>query len=301
MIGLSAMGDGVKHLVLEGRQYGISPAPSASAASMDCYVSGRREILRWCKINQYFSLYYYSFAWHAIRGSKVKGLLSNVWVIGIGGGILSGLIVSIITRIIFSGKNNKEYSQKIMSANHEILYALRPNISEESMPKAEIIRALIQSTARKYEVEPSDLFSLEELASELVKEVMDSSFILPEMKKRYCEQLIPLMDLGSDNVKLKAQPELAIQQYRSQAIAVLSGSLGLITAVSTLMLNVFPDIFAYFETGINSSVYMSLIAPILAAAISLSTGLAFGAVYKSVARTRLSRQMDKELQHDHFD
>ncbi len=52
------------------------------------------------------------------------------WAIGIGGGILSGLIVAYISRLIFSKRDNREYAQKILQANNEVLYAVRPGISE---------------------------------------------------------------------------------------------------------------------------------------------------------------------------
>lgn len=57
-------------------------------------------------------------------------ILNNAWVVGIGGGILSGLIVTVITRYLFSKKENSEYMQKVSSVNREIIYALRPGISE---------------------------------------------------------------------------------------------------------------------------------------------------------------------------
>ena len=57
-------------------------------------------------------------------------LFNNPWFVGIGGGILSGLIVAYISRLIFSRRDNREYAQKVSQANHEVLYAVRPGISE---------------------------------------------------------------------------------------------------------------------------------------------------------------------------
>jgi len=45
--------------------------------------------------------------------------LNNPWTIGIGGGVFSGLLVTLITRYLFSRKENREYLQKIVTANHE--------------------------------------------------------------------------------------------------------------------------------------------------------------------------------------
>ncbi|WP_446319952.1 hypothetical protein [Vibrio vulnificus] len=73
--------------------------------------------------------------------------LSNEWVVGIGGGILSGLIVALITRYIFSKKDNREYYQKLDMVNKEVLYALRPGIPEGSMPTETVLKSLIMATS----------------------------------------------------------------------------------------------------------------------------------------------------------
>ena len=40
-------------------------------------------------------------------------IFSNPWIVGIGGGVLSGFIVAYISRLIFSKRDNREYAQKI--------------------------------------------------------------------------------------------------------------------------------------------------------------------------------------------
>ena len=89
----------------------------------------------------------------------MEALLSNGWVVGIGGGIFSGLIVTWLTRTLFSKKDQKELAINISSANREILYAIRPEISESSLPSTDVIEALKNATARKYKVEPERLYS----------------------------------------------------------------------------------------------------------------------------------------------
>src|SRR3990167_2316033 len=116
-------------------------------------------------------------------------LLNNAWVVGIGGGILSGFVVAYISRLIFSRRDSREYAQKISQANHEILYAVRPGISEGVIPTNEVLRSLTSATARKYGVEISDMHDLNAISSELIKEVMDSSFISATAKREFCEKL----------------------------------------------------------------------------------------------------------------
>src|ERR1700751_5864614 len=102
--------------------------------------------------------------------------LNNGWVIGVGSGLISGVLVYWIVKIFSSRKDDKEYRQKLTSANKEVMYAIRPGISEGQLPDRNVIAALVNATARHYSIPPEDLFSPEQLAEELIKEVMDSSF-----------------------------------------------------------------------------------------------------------------------------
>ena len=43
--------------------------------------------------------------------------LQNQWVVGIGGGIISGIIVFFITKWLFQRKDNSKYLEQIANAN----------------------------------------------------------------------------------------------------------------------------------------------------------------------------------------
>ena len=96
---------------------------------------------------------------------------NNTWVVGILGGIFSGLIVNYVSRLFLSKKENSEYLQKIFSANREVIYSIRPGISEGVIPKPETVEALIIATARKYSVNREDVFGPSEITQELTNEV----------------------------------------------------------------------------------------------------------------------------------
>jgi hypothetical protein len=119
-------------------------------------------------------------------------LLNNVWFAGIGTGVVSGVLVTVISRYLLSNKDSREYQQKLRVANREIVYAIRPGISEGLVPDRIVILALRQSTARRSGLIAEDLYSSEMIAEELIKEVMDSSFLSADKKSQYCGQLIPL-------------------------------------------------------------------------------------------------------------
>ncbi len=118
--------------------------------------------------------------------------INNPWVIGIGAPILSAPVVWFITVRILSRNTDKQLIQNIQLANAEVIYALRPGISENVIPNAEVVEHLIQATARKYSIDAAQMYSVSNIVSELIKQVMDSSFISAETKEAYCEKLSEL-------------------------------------------------------------------------------------------------------------
>lgn len=174
-------------------------------------------------------------------------ILNNAWVVGIGGGILSGLLVTLITRYIFSKKDNKEYIQKLATVNKEVVYALRPDISEGHIPDKEVLSSLINATARKYKVTRDDVFRPKQIAEELIKEIMDSSFISSETKRNYCETLAHLIDEKESptGVDVRSAEEIerkiSESEYRSKLVSRMSGVLGLTAALGTVLVTLTKD------------------------------------------------------------
>jgi hypothetical protein len=163
-------------------------------------------------------------------------ILSNPWFIGIGGGIVSGLLTALISRWIFSRRDNREYLQKTKLAHREILYAIRPGISEGDIPARETIEALVSATARKYAIDVKDLPGPHDLGQDLLKEVMDSSFISSKAKAEYCRHLGPLLQPPSQQAvkhpSATASPE-AISEYRRRTYTTLSMMMGLFATLLT--------------------------------------------------------------------
>jgi len=160
--------------------------------------------------------------------------LNNPWVIGVGGGILSGLIVTGVSRWIFSGRDRKEHLSKVGSANREVVYAIRQGIPEDRVPTREIVEALISSTARKYGLSTSDLNQPQDVASDLVKEVMDSSFISADKKDQYCSDLLsklpPAKTDYDGNERNTTTTRNFADEQRSRLLWMMSGTLGLTAA-----------------------------------------------------------------------
>ena len=167
-------------------------------------------------------------------------LLNNPWVVGVAGGVLSGFIVAWISRFLFSKKDNREYIQRVSAANREVIYSIRPGISEGITPEKEVVDVLISATARKYGVDKKDVFGPKEIGQELLKEVMDSSFISAKTKEQYCERLTVLQRGGATNEDDSVHSSQAvlsgsIEKFRARSITVTSLMMGILASTMTLV------------------------------------------------------------------
>lgn len=116
-------------------------------------------------------------------------MLNNPWVTGIGGGIISSLIVFFVTRYFFSKREKREYLQKLETANNEILYSIRPLVIEKRIPSIDILNAIRISTAKKYGVKQEDLYNEYSLSYDLINEIMGNSFLSSDQKIEFCNLL----------------------------------------------------------------------------------------------------------------
>lgn len=192
-------------------------------------------------------------------------LLNNPWVIGIGGGILSSLFVAWITRLIFSKRDNKEYLQKLKAANQEVLYAIRPGISEEIIPNPDVVSHLIAATSRRYDVDADLMYSVNEIASELIKEVMDSSFISAATKQSFCERLSKLIPAEPTAVKDRVLELKEAGKSKSQTSRVMSLMAGLMTGMAAAAI-ASRDILSLKDPD---TVFLLLVPALIAVLVSL--------------------------------
>jgi len=221
-------------------------------------------------------------------------LLSNSWFVGIAGGILSGLIVTVITRYIFSRRDNREYAQKIAAVNREVVYALRPGISEGYIPDEAVLSSLINATARKYRVSRDDVFRPKQIAEELIKEIMDSSFISSDTKQTYCETLAHLVEepeIEFDIKALQVEKSLLESDYRSRMASRMSFTLGLTAAMITMSMAFFRVIG---DREPFSSPFGSILDVLLPVIMVLVATLVAMMAMLSIARVQRLRRRDEE-------
>lgn len=200
-------------------------------------------------------------------------ILTNTWFVGIATGLISSLIVYVVTSKVFSGAAKKEYAAHIGAANREVILALRPSIPEGAVPTVDVVKALIAATARRHDLNPWDLYGPEQLSQDLIKEVMDSSFIAAQTKKDYCEKLLTL--------KAPDGPPRETKRPKDQFGNALAAITALMMGVTTGLLTALP-LKGADDTGLRRAVIV--LGVVLLAAI-------LGAVALWL-RTRRARQRE---------
>lgn len=213
--------------------------------------------------------------------------LNNSWVVGVVGGLISGLLVWLITTKLFKSKQTREYAHKVITVNGELIYSLRSGISQRKLPSLDVLDALKKATARKYAVDVNDIYTNRELAEELIKEIMDSSFIPVESKDNFFELLHPLLN--------EPLPQEELESYGKNRLSRLSSRNDAFQAIS-LIAAIFVAFFTFFNAitqplskiqDIKSSILIGVIIPVL---VSLITGIVF--VFLTLIKLNMRKKED---------
>lgn len=219
------------------------------------------------------------------------GWFNNPWVIGIGAGVISGLLVFIVTRWLFSDPSKKETNQRVISANREIMFAIRSGISEGKIPTLKIIASLRSATARRFEIPDHLLFDKKELVDELIKEIMDSAFISSETKHKHCEELLDILQIkdesSSDPVTEK------VTKRRSEAVfydRVLGTSMGLMSGLMVTALLIFSEFGVLSNKVVNENASeWPLQILIMLASVAVVSAAVVGVLARAYTRVRRDR------------
>lgn len=175
--------------------------------------------------------------------------VNNPWIVSLCTGVVTTLATWFLSKLFLTKTENREYRRKIDDANRDIVMAVRPGIAEAQFPNQETLRALVNSTARKYQVTPADLFNAHQVAEELVKEVMDSSFISATLKAEYCAKLVPpgrpappTQVVSAVINKTEDKSSMRDADYRSKIINWASMVISLFAGIMTGLLVIVPKV-----------------------------------------------------------
>lgn len=149
-------------------------------------------------------------------------LIANPWIVGIGGGVISSLIVFFITKFFLSKKENREYEQKVRLATNEVVYAVRPLVIDKAIPANDVLAALRSAIAVKYGVKVSDVIGIKQLVSILVLEILSNSFLNSSQKNEYCNLLMTMKD------EPKQTPSNDVHKRKSERNLYISMMLSLV-------------------------------------------------------------------------
>jgi len=203
-------------------------------------------------------------------------ILNNPWITGIGGGVVSGLIVYFVTERVLSKKQDKEYLQKVKTANNELLYTMRPLIVQKQIPSREVMESIIESTARKYELNRGDLFDVLLLADDLIREVMENAFLGSEQKIEFCTKISELKYKKVEAIENK----LIFEKIVYQKDRLSSQYVSILFATTASMMVIFISLFTTMKgdmsldgfdklSSISSITLIGVIVPIMTMMMSL--------------------------------
>lgn len=134
----------------------------------------------------------------------LRDFFTNSWVVS----ILTGLVVYLITKLWETIRAKKNYIQAVQSANKEVFNTLKLCVPEETLPDVYNLLALHFATAKRYSVKQVDMDTLDLIIFDLIKEIMDSSFLSYRDKLQYCSKLKKLELSFSD----------AVSEYQSKQL-----------------------------------------------------------------------------------
>jgi phosphate/sulfate permease len=224
--------------------------------------------------------------------------LQDPWVVGIGGGVVSGLLVFFITKWLFSNQSKRETEQKIAAANREVVLAVRQGIPQDTVPTSQVINALIKATARKHGIRPEELYGPAEVAQDLIKEVMDSSFIGADTKEAYCKRLAEL-----DEPKHGAEPQTGEDTKRRQRDRSQNALLSITLAFTAAAMSAtFAAVFKKTQDSLpdlstSSTILSTIFVPVVVILAAATVSLAVLTIIRRERRLRDERRRD-ELPRD---
>ncbi len=167
--------------------------------------------------------------------------LNNSWTIGIGGGIVSGIIVTGVTNWLIGAKQKKEYRGRVQAADQEIMATIRPSVAEKTFPPFSVIESLMRSTANKYAVRYADLMGVNAICNNIIKEIMDNVFLSVQQKKNFCELVTNLRNRESLEHKSR-HPHDSTHAPKREVSHAAGLTMGFAAAAISLFLSLRPEL-----------------------------------------------------------
>ena len=170
--------------------------------------------------------------------------LQNGWVIGIVGGIISGIIVYFITNKVLDSKKKNDYKRNIILANNEVLTILRPYIANSGLPTKQELNVIIKSVARTYNIIPDEMKTVDMFYGDLVVEFVENLYIPNNIKQDSIYKILEALNNESDlaNVQEKGFSISETKTNKKSGMSIMSLLLGILSGVVSLLAGLFTSI-----------------------------------------------------------
>lgn len=189
---------------------------------------------------------------------RVSAFFQNNWVVGIIGGIISGLIVYWITFMLVERRKKSNHEKDVLTANNAVLSVIRPYIADSGIPDEKRIDAIANAISRKYKINREEMYSLPEIYEDLVLEFMSNLYIPTETKKTTITELLESVTQYQEAKKNSVTTEKSSTNDKHTTVNTVSKILSTIAASATMLSFIF-SVNAFSENGMKAAVIVTLV------------------------------------------
>lgn len=216
----------------------------------------------------------------------IKSIINNQWIINIGTGLVVYIVTTIISRVILNKATNNEKQKQIQKANKEIIRILKPYVVEKNILTEAIISSVRKSVAREYNVISEEVFSVKDICEELIREILQSSYVDSQKKSEYIYYLNDIIENLKKEKNLEKSLELVLEYNRLQ-IHNENKFLKRLSICMMIIVLIISIIITIFEKNRNASLfYLSEPAQITILIILTEITLMFPMLYDRILKYR---------------
>ncbi|WP_224925840.1 hypothetical protein [Bacillus pumilus] len=220
----------------------------------------------------------------------------NPWIVGIGGGIISGLFVFYMTNFIFNKISKKDYFIKVHQSNKEMIGLLILSISEGELPSLKILNSLLSSLSRKYNVKLQDMYSIKEILEDLIREIFDTNFIAIDKKISISESLEEkIIQIESEEYKKKEEKRIERNTYPNTnklPLLVSTTVMAMTMTISVIFFLIYTNDKQISNLSMDNN--MSFIAALLGGTLTIVVTL------MSIISTKISREKQSKANEIYY-
>lgn len=175
---------------------------------------------------------------------QINKFFQNNWVLGICTGLISSIIVYFLTTWLSFKISKHDYLKRVKLANDKVVLILKSYLVNNNLPSVKVIDAVIASVSREFDVKIVDLYSISIFCEELIRQIIENTYISNDIKNNYIENLIKSIDVNTDNSEIKTKSQTISSVFgRYNVLVSIFIILGSIVGITIIELNLFYKLF----------------------------------------------------------